>query len=117
MTDGHASPLVKKGSSMLAVVGSIIFYCLATMSLLIFNKWFFSYHREFGFVLTITCMQQIGVVVLLLSLQPLLRYVMGDITFGWSIFLRVAPVGALASADYGFSNLALKIVPMTVYEI
>lgn len=95
----------------------ILFYCSSTALLLFYNKWLFTHNPEFSFVLTITWLQQIGVVILLLSLQRPLRPVMGPISFSHTVCARAAPVGILASVDYSFSNLALKIIPMTIYEI
>lgn len=95
----------------------ILFYCLSTIALLFFNKWLFTYNPEFNHVLTITWLQQIGVVALLLIFHRLLEPIMGDIALSLTIFRRVSPVGILAAMDYSFSNLALQIIPMTVYEI
>lgn len=111
------TPAVKEGSSVFAVVGSIILYCSSTLFLLTFNKWFFSYRKDFGYILTITWGQQFFVVLLLLSCQTCLARFMGSIDYSWAPLRRVAPVGVLATLDYSLSNLALKMVPMTVYEI
>ncbi len=67
-------------------------------------------------VLTVTALQQLFV-VLLVVVQDMLSGTMGHIEYSRAQALRVLPVGVLSALDVTLSNLALRLLPLSIFQI
>ena len=67
-------------------------------------------------VLTISSLQQLFVVMLVMAQDRCSDY-MGHVVFSWSDFKRVLPVGILSALDVGLSNVALQLLPLSMFQI
>jgi solute carrier family 35, member C2 len=126
-----------------AVYLCIAFYFTTSISLTIFNKWFFSEKpasslsslnssattsgishgdryssQQFHFPLTVTCVHQ-GIVFLLVlaSEHNFLQTFVGPIERSRSTLVLIAPVGIASGLDWGLSNTSLRWIPLTMYEM
>lgn len=95
---------------------SAFVFTASLVSLTLSNKVAFSSSCSSKVVLTITALQQLVVAVLVL-LQSYASSYMGVIDFSWSTFYRVLPVGILSAFDFGLTNVALKFLPVSIFQI
>lgn len=120
----------------------IAFYFSASISLTVFNKWFFSEKpaqtllnsttstasgishgdryssQQFHFPLTVTCIHQAIVFILVLATEKnFLRCSVGPIERSRSTLAVVAPIGVASGLDWGLSNTSLRWIPLTMYEM
>lgn len=124
-----------------AVYLCIAFYFTASISLTLFNKWFFSEKpaevsnttmlpvsgvangdrysaQQFHFPLTVTCAHQLIVFILVVfSEHNFLAKFVGPIERSRSAFATVAPIGIASGLDWGLSNTSLRWIPLTMYEM
>lgn len=119
------------------VYACVVFYFCASISLTVFNKWFFSEKpsanpqstagisagdtyssHQFHFPLTVTSAHQFIVFMLVLATEKnfLARFV-GDISRSRSVALLVVPIGFASGLDWGLSNTSLRWIPLAMYEM
>lgn len=126
----------------LTVVGALAFYFVSSISLTMFNKWFFAEHKpaapspspnatsappkatfftgtyHFHFPLTVTCIHQFLVWVLILLLEKrVLVPLAGEITRSRALAWSICPIGCLCGIDWGLSNTSLRYISLSLYEI
>ena len=147
--DQHGSS--NSRSSLLIASCVLLLYFCASITLTLFNKWFFSdnvsQHSNstatqlhavgsavstllrpptrtsffdpfhFRFPLTVTCFHQalVWLYVLLTEKNVLLRF--GEITRSRAFLLNITPVGLLCGLDWGLSNMSLRFIPLSLYEM
>ena len=104
---------------MLEMGGAVVFYFTSIVALTFFNKWFISEsHFRFKFVMTLAWAQQLFVFLLTLLLEKiLLERTAGKIVKKWRYFLLIAPVGILSSLEWGLSNLSMRFITLSLYEM
>lgn len=114
------------------------FYFAASISLTIFNKWFFSEKptlsnatstsgvsngdrysaQQFHFPLTVTCVHQVIVFILVLATERnFLAMFVGPIERSRSALVVVVPIGIASGLDWGLSNTSLRWIPLSMYEM
>ena len=99
---------------------ALMFYFVSSIALTIFNKWFFSSHNALGFhfPLTVTCIHQFCVFCLVVATEDQLKVRgFGDITRAPGLRLPLGILGAFCGIDWGLSNLSLRYIPLSLYEM
>ena len=73
---------------------------------------------SFRFPLTVTCIHQFLVFVLILVFEKnLLRRVAGEVKKDRKHVFSLGLIGALSGMDWGMSNTSLKTIPLSLYEM
>jgi drug/metabolite transporter (DMT)-like permease len=111
---GHSGPKIE--ASQLNKGLSAFVFTFSLVSLTLSNKVAFSSSCSSKIVLTITALQQLVVAVFVL-LQTQVNGYMGVVDFSWNTFYRVLPVGILSAFDFGLTNVALKFLPVSIFQI
>ena len=112
----HGGPSKHIEASMLNRGLSAFVFTFSLVSLTLSNKMAFSSPCSSKIVLTITALQQLLVAMFVL-IQCFFSGYMGTIDYSWSTFYRVLPVGILSAFDFGLTNVALKFLPVSIFQI
>eukprot|EP00757_Euglenozoa_sp_SAG-D1_P022877 gene22877-1379_t len=100
------------------VGGCILLYYCASISLTLFNKWFFDdQNYGFHFPLSVTCFHQACIFCMLVTLEPLLTPLAGEITKDKKLMKPIFPIGAICGLDWGMSNFSFKYITVSLYEM
>lgn len=72
---------------------------------------------NFAFPLTVTCLHQFLVWLLVYFFEKPLSRVSGEISRSPKIMYAVAPIGAICGLDWGLSNFSLRSITLSLYEM
>jgi solute carrier family 35 protein C2 len=107
-------------SRMEPSVAALLFYFVSSIALTIFNKWFFSSHNQLGFhfPLAVTSAHQLLVALMVDYFEPSLKRTgFGEITRAPELRVPLGFLGVLCGIDWGLSNLSLRYITLSLYEI
>jgi solute carrier family 35 protein C2 len=99
---------------------ALLFYFVSSIALTVFNKWFFSNHNPLGFhfPVTVTAVHQFLVFIMVCALEPQLkRHGFGEIARAPQLRVPLGVLGAFCGIDWGLSNLSLRYIPLSLYEM